>query len=207
MFCSCVCIDSAVASHELYSSSSFTPCWDCAWGKNNTLQPFIEHHPLKLCHLLHYSTANTTQSNTVSQHHPVSVFTNLVFPLTWTYHLLLLRTVLEKMSSIWTLRTICSADAKKKLNSTEICWCNLTAQTARINVIRSSVLQKRGKRDGCTQSPLHSVTVCSVVRGNTVFSWKPNWNLMPFKWMKLYRQCAVAVCLILFYFPPPFTSQ
>jgi hypothetical protein len=71
LFCVCPCTDNVVVSHELYSSNSFTPFWDCAWGKNSTMRTFIAHHPQKLRHLLDYSTANTTKSNTVSQHPPV----------------------------------------------------------------------------------------------------------------------------------------
>jgi hypothetical protein len=68
LFCACSGTDNVAVSHELYSSNSFTPGRDWAWGKSNTVHIFREYHPLKLRHLLDYSTAKTTNSNTVYQH-------------------------------------------------------------------------------------------------------------------------------------------
>jgi hypothetical protein len=125
---------------------------------------FIEHHPLKLRHLLDYSTANTTKSNIVSQ-------TPRVFCI---YE--------SCVSSDMKLPIVSTTDSFEKneldLSFTYSMLGHLLVQTHNINctykrhtfICFRETRKAQGKTDGCTQSPLHSLTVYSTVRGNTLFT-------------------------------------
>jgi hypothetical protein len=108
-----------------------------------------------------------------------SVFTNLVFRLTWTYHLFLLPVVLKKKNELDLNFTYITLGRRKKYLLVQSHNTNWTYK--RHTFISFTETRKaHGKRDGCTQSPLNSVTVCSIIRGNKIFTWKPNWNFMLF---------------------------
>jgi len=160
LFCSCVCIDSVAVSHELYSSDSFTPCWDCAWGKNDTLQTFIEHHPS--------SRPQYCQHHKVKYCIPTSSRFLYLRILCFVWHELTTCFYYGQLKK-WTRFELYVRHAwptLKNLNSTDICWCNLTTQTGRINVIRSSVLQKRGKlteRETDVHNLLYILSLCAAL--------------------------------------------
>jgi hypothetical protein len=134
-----------------------------------------------------------------------SVFTNLVFRLTRISHLFLLRAVLKKWTRFeFHLQYAGLTQRKKKLNSTDICWCSLTIQTARINVIRLLVLQKRGKfteRETVVHNLLYILSLCAALLAVTRYLLENKIGILCFfKWMKLYRQHTGTVYLILFTF-------
>jgi hypothetical protein len=126
----------------------------------------------KFYHFLDYSSANTTMSNTASQHLLVfciyescvssdmnvpivsttGSFKKMNFDLNFTYSMLRLRKKRRK-------------NKKKKRKNADICWCSLAIQTACINIIRSLVLMERGKlaeRDTDGHNLLYILSLCAT---------------------------------------------